>query len=391
MSETSPTKPRVKGWAAGLALSAFGVALAFGLILLFFHFFPQYRPGATHFIFTAMDGDSYRHQPGLVEPLAENIIVEDVVRFDDPDGFRQPAWVAAQYPIAALGDSFTDGGEIPWVDVVARELNTPVRNMGVSGFGPLEYAELARLYLRPETEWVLVMFFEGNDLSNVATSVQKKQQNGGVLPINLQRVSAPPVIDIKDAEEYGYVNESGWYLYPLTHPALNNHKIAYISDYLWWIAAEADTYRQSRNVKRFRTELNSIVETAGDACVAVIYAPTKEHIYFPYADPMGNRIYVLENGRVPILEESGWIGFTPVQEIAWDTLSARLDNMRTVIGETVDELGLPFIDLTPAFQEAAARGEITYFDYDSHWNVSGHALAGQTIAESLRALGECRK
>lgn len=389
MSEPQPTLSRRGAILASLGLAAFGIVLALIVVWAVFQAFPHLRPGATRFVFATLDGDTFRHQPGLVRPPAENQVVEDVVRFDDSDGFRQPAWVAAEYPIAALGDSFTDGGEIPWTDVLAESLNVPVRNMGWSGFGPLEYAEIARRYLRPETEWVLVMFFEGNDLSNIATSTQSKFQNNGVLPLDLHRNIAPPVLDLKTAEEYGYINEQDWYLYPLMHPALNNHAIAYISDYLWWLVGDIEVYRESRNVRRLGVELEGIAEAAGDACVAVVYAPTKEHIYVPYADPMGNRIYVLENAREPLISESGWIGFTPLQKMDWDTVASRLDNMRTVVRETVEGLDMAFIDLTPAFQEAAARGEIAYFEYDSHWNVRGHELAGQTVADAMRALGEC--
>ncbi len=92
---------------------------------------------SNRYVFTEYDGDTFRHQPGQVRPPAENRVLEDLYRQSDANGFRLPAMTADFYPIIAIGDSFTDGGQIPWVDVLASRLNIPVQNLGWSGFGPL--------------------------------------------------------------------------------------------------------------------------------------------------------------------------------------------------------------------------------------------------------------
>lgn len=392
-SSTPPTSPkpsRLRTLLAGLFLALVGVGFGLLMIALLIRLFPHLEPGGQHFIFTEYDGDTFRHQPGLVRPPAENRVLEDLMRYDDADGFRRPAMTADVYPIIAIGDSFTDGGQTPWVDVLAADLDTPVRNLGWSGFGPLEYAAIAQQYGGAGHEWVLVMFFEGNDLSNTHTTWKQAQETGGEVQLNLTRSVAPPITELRTLAQYGDItlNPDDWYLYPLAHPNPGGqpYDIAYLSDYVWWLNGEADTYRESRNVAELRNALSAVVAASGDACVALVYAPNKEHIYFPLSDPDGNRKYVMENALMPILGEDGWLSFEGPHPHDDETLMARLNNQRDVVRETAETVGMQFIDLVPSFTEDAAQtSSPAYYAYDSHWNERGHRIAGETIAAYLRA------
>lgn len=365
-----------------------GIGAGLLLILLLIRLFPNLEPGGQRFIFTEYDGDTFRHQPGLVRPPAENRVLEDLVRYDDADGFRRPAMTADFYPIIAIGDSFTDGGQTPWVDVLAKSLNTPVRNLGWSGFGPLEYARIAELYGGSGHEWILVMFFEGNDLSNVRTSWEKAQETDGGVQIDLTRAKAAPITELRTLEQYGDItlNAEDRYLYPLTHPKPDGqpYEMAYISDYLWWLNGEAETYRESRNVEELGKALDQVVAVSGDACVALMYAPTKEHIYFTHSDPDGNRKYVMENALELVAGADGWLTFEGPHPQDYALLAPRLDNMRDVVREIAEISGVQFIDLVPDFQAAAETSQ-TYYAYDSHWNTEGHTIAGETVARYIQA------
>ncbi|MBC8100675.1 MAG: hypothetical protein H7Y11_14640 [Armatimonadetes bacterium] len=378
---------------AVLMLSGLGCGVL--LISLLLRAFPQLEPGGQRFIFTDYDGDTFRHQPGLVRPPADNRLLEDLTRYDDVDGFRRPARVADSYPIIAIGDSFTDGGQTPWTDVLAQTLDTPVRNLGWSGFGPLEYAEVMRRYGSGEHTWVLVMFFEGNDLSNIQTSSVAIAANGGVLPFDLTRTIGAPITDVRSLAQYSDItlDANDQYLYPLTHsrPDATPFEMAYISDYLWWLNGDAATYAQSRNIAQLGDVLTSIRAQAGEACVALVYAPTKEHIYFQYADPDGNRRYVLENaltllpGTPNADDTDAWLTFSGLQPVAYDVLAGRIDHLRDSVRATAAAAGLQFIDLTPALLTASASGDLAYYTYDSHWSLRGHQVAGQTVADYLQA------
>ncbi len=353
-----------------LGLMLGGTAIGLIAVLLILNS-GELQLGGTRFIFTDYNGDNFVHQQGLVRPPATNRVLEDVMIFRDDDGFRRPAITAENYPIIAIGDSFTDGGQTPWVDYLARTLNTPVRNLGWRGFGPLEYVQVMRQYGGDGHEWVLVAFFEGNDLGNIATS------HDALKTREMLTSNATAIPPDAPAEAFG-IPQQDWYLYPLAHPTIGD--IAYLSSYIWWLNGERETYQQSKNIQILRDSLIQIQSLAGDACLGLIYIPSKEHIYFPYADPQGNRQFVLQNGGRLALDEDGWLDIInePVDYAVWD---ANKDNLHRVVADMIADMdGWTFIDLLPAFRDMAGQGTLTYYEYDSHWNDAGHRLAGETVA-----------
>lgn len=50
-----------------------------------------------------------------------------------------------------------------------------------------------------------------------------------------------------------------------------------------------------------------------------------------------------------------------------------------------DALGMPAVDLLPAFRERAASGERTFFRLDPHWNIAGQRLAAAVVAPAVEA------
>ncbi len=339
-------------------------------------------------VFRAYDGDAFRYSPGQVRPPEENEIVENYPAHYGGDGFRVPAMEAREYPIIALGDSYTEGGSIPWVDVLAEELDTPVQNLSWRGYGPLEYAAVMEEYGSGDHDWVLIGYFEGNDLSNVHSSTDLLEETGS---LNLSR----ELFAAEGVEQMEVLppDPDRWYLFPLRHLVGDQvYELAYIPDYLWGLNGNEEAYRQSRNVALLRESLQEIKTLAGDACVGLVYIPDKPHIYFPYSDPDGNRQWLLNEGAVISLDADGWLSLDVIPRPApqeFETVVGNLDNQRDVIGEVAAELGIHFIDLTPALQAAVETGEPTYFTYDSHWNARGHEVGGAAAAEYIRSVEGC--
>lgn len=336
------------------------------------------------FVFTDYMGDTFYNPPGMVRPPQENRVLEDFILRYDEDGFRLPRLTTDHYPIIALGDSFTEGGEVNWVDVLADEVETPVRNLGWRGLGTLDEARIMQEYGSDNHEWVLVAYFEGNDLSNIH-SAYERQQNEGALLLDLTR---DLVEEERPSEPVRNLNDQ--YLYPLQHfVGEKTLELAYVSDYLWWLNGSEETYRNSKNIEQLKSALQTIQAEAGTACVALVYIPSKEHVYFPHSDSAGNQRYVLENGLELQLDEDGWLSFGQLTPQNYDEILSRMDNQRNVVREIADELGLHFIDLLPVFQEVILTGELAYYPYDSHWSAHGHRVAGQAVGDYIAQHEDC--
>lgn len=377
-----------------LLLIPLGVGVAagvfYGLVALFPGLLPSERPTnqTIEVRYTETDGDLFFHLPGEVRPPpGEPALISAHTLHTDQNGFRIPAMQApryADYPIVALGDSFTDAWMVaaPWTDVLAAALETPVLNLAFRGYGTLEEAEVIKKFGAGTHEWVLVGYFEGNDLQNIGQTYQGL--NGeNVFTALLRDATMPKDFEIVESPD-------GNYRYPLAlYIGANFYELAFYDFYIWILNGERATYENSRNIAVFRDALRDIITASGDACVGLVYIPTKAHIYFQYTEPFGRR-WILENGLLTGLNSKGWIDGGQAGAVDFDALLGRMNNQRDVIAAVAAELGVHFIDLVPAFQGAAAQGQMLYLKYDTHWNQAGHELAGQQVAQALRSSAACQ-
>lgn len=107
-------------------------------------------------------------QASLVDDPALAHRIEPDTTGHDGLGFRNRS-VPAQADVVAIGDSMTYGVSAPrdgsWPAQLAGELGKPVYNMGLGGYGPLQYLQLARSTARQLKPHVVVVgFYFGNDL-----------------------------------------------------------------------------------------------------------------------------------------------------------------------------------------------------------------------------------
>lgn len=86
----------------------------------------------------------------------------------DTWGFRNPR-VPERADVVCLGDSQTWGFDVraraAWPRELGRRTGLRVYNMGVGGYGPLQYLALAERALELEPRWILIGFFLGNDVA----------------------------------------------------------------------------------------------------------------------------------------------------------------------------------------------------------------------------------
>jgi hypothetical protein len=393
-----PNRAPHSRWAVGLALALGGVLLGLLLIEAIISFFPgllprYLRPDPStlrdpdredvRVVYRVRDGDLFLAQPGSIAP-PENpdmVLANHVLDFDE-DGFRRPRREAERYPIIAIGDSFTAAGKVPmpWPDVLADELDTPVKNLGVGGYGPPDYAQVMRLFGSQEPhEWIVIGFYESNDFRAAIDD-----EEGFTLP-EVVRDAIEAAKEEPEEVDYG---EGPW-KYPVdTRLGSQTRPLVFFEPHLWILNGLPETYADSVEMAELGEHLASIRQGAGDACVLLAYFPGKPHVYFPHVTDPADRVAVLGNARRVDLDDEGRI-ITYHVPTTRDEIVSRLDSLAMAVSDLARHTQIHFVDVTPALNRAAASGEEMYYPYDSHWSQRGHDVAGQAIAGYIRSHPEC--
>ncbi len=241
---TEPTKQSTPLWQR-IALVVGGTLFAFAMVLVLLALFPNLvgnddplarnEAGTTLDVeFRLTDGDYFFHQQGRIRPPEEDRLLATYTLRWDENGFRIPAMQADTYPIAAFGDSFTEGTTVamPWTDLLAQELNVPVENFGYRGYGPLEIASTAETYLGDDPRtWILYVHFSGNDLLNANRALDTELI--GRNPIGQVAWLARQSLGGEQAQVVE--SEDGQYDYPM--PVIiggSYYEIALLEELLWW-------------------------------------------------------------------------------------------------------------------------------------------------------------
>lgn len=335
----------------------------------------------------------------------------------DADGFRNPPG-AAEAPVAALGDSFTDAMTLPaelgWPSRLSARLGVAVRNYGTAGFGPGQEGRVLEEYvLKRHPRVVVVAFFAGNDLQD-AERFAHFERDGSFRPSfahgwkfkevvarfdNLYVVSfARGIVSLLQhpspgregpSESDGFSGDDpdapgasragfdrGLFTVPVGGATL---RFAFLPAYLntlrfsraevaawpgWALTREA--YRQMDRQTR-----------AAGARLVVMFIPHKAQVYLP-----------LLEASLPPAELVRTLEATLRQPEQPLDLAAMLGNRLAVNGLMRDfcaQEGIEFLDLTEALQARVASGQNVYFPDDSHWNAAGHETASEALEARLRA------
>ena len=277
-----------------IALVAGGTLFAFVMVLALLALFPNLvgnddplarnEAGTTLDVeFRLTDGDYFFHQQGRIRPPEEDTLLATYTLQWDENGFRIPVMQADSYPIAAFGDSFTEGTTVamPWTDLLAQELNVPVENFGYRGYGPLEIASTAETYLGDDLRtWILYAHFSGNDLLNANRGLDTELI--GRNPIGQVAWLARQSLGGEQAQVVE--SEDGQYDYPM--PVIiggSYYDIALLEELLWWQIAPEGGFLGTDTFNIVGDALDTVAsEAPADACRAVIFVPSKEQIYYPY-------------------------------------------------------------------------------------------------------------
>lgn len=401
-SPQSTPNPR-PSWRVNLLLIGGGIAFAIVLVVVILALFPgliggqdadRYTRDAAGTVmdvaFKLSDGDMFVFFPESIRPPDPDRVLYEYAIAWDSDGFRVPQQTADNYPIAAFGDSFTEAPVVPtpWVDLLAEMLDVPVRNYGYRGYGPEETAQAAEEFAGAEPRtWLLYAFFAGNDL-NDTNKAQKIEERGPLLllPFLLRQatenLSQPTPFPSDHHFDYpmGVIIGDKYY------------DFVPLDAFLWAQLAPPEGFAATRPYRIVGESLDRMAASVDEnTCLAFIFIPTKEQIYYRYIHE-GYRRWLRDRAERWQIGNDGTITLesAPVSEADEPQIIAQLTAQRDAMAELVESKPRwRFLDLLPAFEAAASNGEMLYFQYDTHWNMDGHQLAAQTIADFMQTQDDC--
>lgn len=382
-----------------LSLFGVGVALICGVIMvgLFPALLPdepdssvrQFAGQSLEVAFYASDGDLFSWLPGKVRPPEENTLLGRYTIAWDDDGFRVPVLTAEAYPIAAFGDSFTEGANVPtpWPDVLAAELNVPVQNLGYRAYGAHDHVQVAQSHLdQYERDWVLYAHFGGNDFHQAEQSPEQGAKDRAL-------IESIPYLTRRawDNVQQNFIASEAQYDYPM--PVVIGgayYEIALLDMFMWWQIAPQEGFEATRAYTVLGDTLDTITNHTNDeTCRAFIFIPPKGILYFPFLGSAQNDLLAI--AQRPVIRPDGTTQLQPhpydISEL--EAVLESFNDQRDAMAQLADEKGWLFIDLLEPMAQAAAQGELLYYRYDSHWNQTGHDLAGQVIGDFMREANDC--
>jgi GDSL-like lipase/acylhydrolase family protein len=272
-----------------------------------------------------------------------------------PDaGFRggtlgRPAWGVA------LGDSFTFGAgvnqEATWVARLADLAKRDVINLGVPGYGPIQYTRAFEKYGLPLTPKIVFYALYTNDLEDCVRYEQLLRGHKRKMSVKRYLRENSVVYNLfskltglkKRRSRYIEVPNVGMMLIPrkLNDP-YDLGKDKYSSG--WTLAA-----RQIEKAYEYSKRI--------DAKFVLLYFPSKEEVY--------------------------WDGVKATAAKRFASFEEWRDKLRNNVAEFCASRQLFCLDLSTELRARGSNGEKLYFPIDTHWNEIGHRVVAEEIYKFL--------
>ena len=280
----------------------------------------------------------------------------------DRKGFRNPDHMS-DWEVAVAGDSFTELGYLPYEElftsILARLLGVSVINLGTSYTGPLTQLSYLDDYgISASTKDTIIMFFEGNDLDDLADEYKAllRWRQTGQRDYRASSKQTSLVKALNGVVEHVHRK--------LSHRDESDYITAYFKSPQGDIPVTLNYTPpgSSELPKETMQHLNYFFRKYADfgkdrhVTVWLAYLPTKRRVLHGQIEFAGGAAERLRNWQPTDLPE--------------------------VISELCDQYGIRFIDLTPALiREAKHNKQLLYNSiYDTHLNSHGSLVVGQELA-----------
>jgi hypothetical protein len=389
-----------------MVLVLLGLTMALGLVEMLMRAFPNWVPLEVRvnpparrvkalidetYDLRQSDGDLWHYMRGTIAPLSpdQDQVIAHVHMITDANGFRNSSPEKTTYGIVALGDSFTraSGVASPWPQKLAEYMERDVLNLGDVGFGPQDELKILQQYgLKKRPQWVILAYFEGNDLYDAASYEQATPfilfRFGRYIlnrSVEAWQAKGPDTASAAVISNYRYP-----IMITIDHKQIET---VFFSSYISWLALSEEAITASQNYHLVREAILQMQELseAGGANFLLVYVPSKSHVYLPYLHDPDTLARVFTDVPLIELDDKGFLQFRD-KTITPDLIRQHLDDQAHLLADFAAENQIHFLNLTPIFQEEAGAGTGLYYAFDTHWNQLGHDLAAGSIKKYIEEM-----
>jgi hypothetical protein len=154
-------------------------------------------------------------------------------------------------------------------------------------------------------------------------------------------------------------------------------RFAFMPPYLQKLASPRLEIERSRGWKLARDTFLRMKEACAEegARLTIMFIPSKDEVYWPLVEH--------SLGKNELERSLDFISSYNHMPLRAGDISANRLAQNELMREFCADAGIPFLDLTPALEQAAASGRAVYFADDAHWNAAGHQIAAEELAKFL--------
>jgi len=308
------------------------------------------------------------------------------------NGFRTNS-STPPFDILVIGDSYIEFGESDnstFSELLKQTSRLSTLNLGRGWYGPPQYLEILKRYgLAAKAKYALLFFFSGNDAEDTRQYMrwQKGGEGGDYYSFIVGRKNffirylhafRDTFWMIRDWSKSYFTKWLGIKGMPFENEAnskgvhpdlgmfqLKGHVVPMTVNY-WNKHATSEQLLGSDEWKALRTVMAEFkaVAVKNEIVPIIVFIPTKVEVYGSF-----------------FCERSGQRFLLKIR----DQLQFEM-NSAEALEAVAREQGIQMVNLLPPFKELARQGQVLYYPFDTHWNVSGRQAAVEVISKLFRGV-----
>lgn len=327
------------------------------------------------------DADEIYWRPDLFPPIPPeaNHIEAEVSLQTDEFGFRNYPPLPQTVDVVVLGRSTSLGAQVasPWPERLAQAADWRVLNLAQPGGSVRVRQDYVQRFGLPRQPKIIIL--EVSPRLDIAETGEARwlleAATPGVLQVLIRRFTGER-----------YVRSAAAPIYPLTVqlPA-QTVALTCCVHYMDFFSLNRPTLEQSRAWADYQAEVLALVALAQqhEACVALLFAPSKEDTYLSLATQPTDFAPVLTHVKPLQLDADGHLVGDATQTLTPATVQANALVGYTTVADFAQAHNLIWLDPLPAMQDSILQGQSPFMVYDSHWNALGHQIIADTVAADL--------